>query len=203
MSGLADFIVTESLKTRSVIALHRFDTTFKHQVTKDLAARLFSAWKVTARSLKLKVNPEQAQDATFKNPKATVDIKVNDQPTKLHSSAETGRVRLVSPSVKLPLLLTDADRGIARDAFLDAAVEQFQAIIAHWGEVFTHVTMSGETKTDFVVKRDPRSARLCLIAKSKDKQIEHETTLYHVAIEHGRIGSKVRDHDTLYLSIDR
>ena len=38
---------------------------------------------------------------------------------------------------------------------------------------------------------------------STDKGVEHETVLYHISIEHGKIGSKVRDHDTIFLSVDR
>lgn len=201
MSSLASFIITESLKTRSVLALHRFDTLFKPQVTKDLQRDLYTAWKATARTLKLKVDPRAAEDASFKNPKALTAITVNDRPVKLHSSTETGRVRLVSPSVKLPLLLSDADLALARAAFLAAAVEQLQAAIAAWSEVFTHELKSGQAVTDFQVKHDSRSARLCLT--SMNKGVEHEIVLYHISIEHGKIGSKVRDHDTIFLSVDR
>ena len=201
MSSLASFIIAEGLKTRSVLALYRFDTLFKHQVTKDLQRGLYAAWKATARSLRLKVDPRAAEDATFKNPKALVSIAVNDRPVKLHSSAETGRARQVSPSVKLPLLLSDADLALAREAFLDTAVEQLNAVISTWTEVFVHELKGGQASTDFHVKRDGRSARLCLT--STDKSIEHETVLYHISIEHGKIGSKVRDHDTIFLSVDR
>lgn len=201
MSSLATFIVAEGLKTRSVLALHRFDTLFKHQVTKDLQQSLHAAWKATARSLKVKVDPQAAEDATFKNPKALTAIIVSDQPTKLHSSADTGRVKQVAPVVKLPLLLSDADRALAQAAFFDAAVEQLKLVIATFTEVFTHELSSGKASTDFTVKRSQHSVRLCLSAL--DKGVEHETVLYHVAIEHGKIGSKVRDHDTIFLSVDR
>lgn len=201
MSSLASFIIAEGLKTRSVLALHRFDTVFKHQVTKDLQRDLYAAWKAAARTLKVKVDPRAAEDAVFKNPKALTTISVSDRPVKLHASAETGRVRQVSPSVKLPLLLSDADLALAREAFLDAAVEQLNAVTVTWSEVFTHELKSGQASTDFQVKRDSRSARLCLT--STDKGIEHEIVLYHISIEHGKIGSKVRDHDTIFLSVDR
>lgn len=201
MSSLASFIVAEGLKTRSVLALHRFDTLFKHQVTKDLQQNLYAAWRTTARNLKLKVDPRAAEDATFKNPKALVSIAVNDRPVKLHASAENGRVRLVSPSVKLPLLLSDSDLALAREAFLSAAAAELQAALTSWSEVFIHELKSGQATTDFQVKRDSRSVRLCLTFTNKG--VEHETSLYHISIEHGKIGSKVRDHDTIFLSIDR
>lgn len=201
MSSLASFIIAEGLKTRSVLALHRFDTLFKHQVTKDLQQNIYAAWKAKARSLKLKVDPRAAEDATFKNPKALIAITVSDRPVKLHASAETGRVRQVSPTVKLPLLLSEPDLALAREAFLDVAVEQLNDVISTWSEVFTHELKSGQAATDFQVKRDSRSARLCLT--STDKGVEHETVLYHISIEHGKIGSKVRDHDTIFLSVDR
>lgn len=202
MSSLTTFIVAEGLKTRSVLALHTFDTLFKHQVTKDLQQRLFNAWKFTAKALKVKVDKQLAQDALFKNPKASVAIAVLEQPVKLFSSADTGRNKLVSPSVKLPLLLSDADRAIAKDALFDAAVEELQHLIHDdWIDVFTYELKSGKLKTDFKVKRDSSSVRLCLT--SSDKGVEHETVLYHIAIEHGKQSSKVRDHDTIYLSVDR
>jgi predicted ribonuclease YlaK len=201
VSSLSTFIVAESLKTRSVLALHRFDTLFKHQVTKDLQQELYAAWRSTARTLKVKVDKQTAEDAVFKNPKATVALVVSDKLVKLFSSAENGRVKLVSPSVKLPLLLSAADAGIAREAFLADAAKQFELAIHGWSEVFMHELKSGQVKTDFCVKRDNRSVRLCLTAA--DKSIEHETVLYHVTIEHGKLGSKVRDYDTIFLSIDR
>lgn len=201
MSNLASFILSEGLKTRSVLALHRFDTLFKHQVTKDLQQQLYAAWKATARGLKLRVDQQAAEDATFKNPKALTEIIVTAAPTKLHSSTETGRVKQVSPAVKLPLLLSDADRAIAQDAFFDAAAEQLKKVIATFSEVFTHELKSGQAATDFKVARSQHAVRLCLSAA--EKGVEHETVLYHVAIEHGKINSKVRDHDTIFLSIDR
>lgn len=201
MSNLASFILSESLKTRSVLALHRFDTLFKHQVTKDLQQQLYAAWRSTARSLKLKVDQQTAEDATFKNPKALTGIIVTASATKLHSSSETGHVKLVSPVVKLPLLLSDSDRAIAQDAFLEAAAEQFKNVIATFSEVFTHELKSGQAASDFKVSRSKRSVRLYLSAE--EKGVEHETVLYHVSVEHGKINSKVRDHDIIYLSIDR
>lgn len=201
MSSLASFIITESLKTRSVLALHRFDTLFKQQVTKDLQRGLYTAWKISARNLKVKIDPHAAEDAAFKNPKALLAITVSDKPIKLYTSTETGAVHQVSPSVKLPLLLSSTDLAIARTAFLDIAVEQFNEIISTWSEVFVHELKNGQAKTDFQIKRDNRSARLCL--SSSDKGVEHEIVLYHISIEHGKLGSKVRDHDTIYLSIDR
>lgn len=201
MSSLSSFIIAESLKTRSIIALHRYDAIFKHEITKDLQRRLFTAWKQQAKSLALKVDKLAAESATFKNPKATIAVTVAEIPIKLYSSAESGRARVVSPSVKLPLLLSDPDHAIAKEAMLTAAVTQFTEITHAWAEVFMHELNSGQIKTDFEVKRDSRSVRLCLTAI--DKHIEHETVLYHVAVEHGKLGSKVRDYDTIYLSVDR
>lgn len=201
MSSLSTFIVAEGLKTRSVLALHRFDTLFKHQVTKDIQQELYAAWHATAKALKIKVDKQAAEDAVFKNPKATVAVVVSNSPVKLFSSAENGRVKHVSPSVKLPLILSTADAGIAREAFLSDAAKQFELAIHGWSEVFMHELKNGQVKTDFCVKRDHRSVRLCLTAT--DKNVEHETVLYHVTIEHGKLGSKVRDYDTIFLSIDR
>lgn len=199
MSGLATFIITEGLKARSVLALHRFDNV-KHHVTKDLQRELLRAWKQATRSLKLSVDKAQAEDAVFKNPKALTDIAVSDVSTKLYTTAETGRVKQVSPTVKLPLLLSDADRAVAREKLFDAAADTFKTVIDTWSEVFIH-EKSGQARTDFCVKRDARSVRLCLTAL--EKGVEHETLLYHITIEHGKIGSKVRDHDTIFLSVDR
>ena len=199
MSGLVNFIITEGLKVRSVLALHRFDNV-KHHVTKDLERHLFTAWKAAARSLKLHVDKEQAEDASFKNPKALTAIEVTDKPTKLYTTAETGRVKQVSPAVKLPLLLSDADRQVAREKLFDAAAETFKLVLDTWSEVFIH-EKAGQAHTDFCVKRDARSVRLCLTAL--EKGVEHETLLYHITLEHGKVGSKVRDHDTIFLSVDR
>lgn len=199
--SLSDFIIAEGLKTRSVLSLHRFDTLFKHQVTKDLQQTLHDRWKAEVKRLKLKPNKEAVEDASFKNPKATVAIECSDRPVKLFSSTEHGLAKHVSPSVKLPLLLPPHDLAIARESLLDAASECFKAALSGWSEVFMHELASGRAVTDFKVKRDSRTVRLCLV--SLERGVEHETVLYHVAIEHGKIGSKVRDHDTIYLSVDR
>lgn len=153
------------------------------------------------KNLKLKVDPQAAEDARFKNPKALTEVTVTVAPVKLHSSTEHGLVKQVSPTVKLPLLLSDADRSIAQDAFLEAAAEQLKKVISTFSEVFVHELKSGQATTDFKVTKSNNSVRLCLSAL--EKGVEHETVLYHVAIEHGKINSKVRDHDTIFLSIDR
>ena len=200
MGSLTSFIITEGLKTRSVLALHRFDVMFKQQVTKDLQELLFATWKAAARSTKLHVDAELAQDATFKNPKALTKVLVDDKPTKLLSSEEAGKVKLVAPTVKLPLLLGEVNLALARTAFFDAAVEVFEKLISTWSEAFVH-EVNGQAASDFKIKRDHRSIRFCL--SHTEKNVEHEIVLYHVTVEHGKQGSKVRDHDTIYLSIDR
>lgn len=200
MGSLTSFIIAEGLKTRSVLALHHFDVMFKQQVTKDLQETLFASWKATLKTLKLQIDPELAQDATFKNPKALTKILVDNKPVKLLSSEEAGKVRLVSPTVKLPLLLGEVNLALARTAFFDTSVETFEKLIATWSEAFIH-EVAGRAASDFKIKRDHRSIRFCL--SHVEKNVEHEIVLYHVTVEHGKQGSKVRDHDTLYLSIDR
>lgn len=199
--SLSDFIIAEGLRTRSVLSLHRFDTLFKHQVTKDLQQALHARWKAEVKRLKLKPNFDVVEDTLFKNPKAVVEPVVSDRPVKLVSSTEHGLARQASPSVKLPLILPPHDLAIARDAMLDAASVCFTEVLNGWSEVFMHELPSGKITTDFKVKRDGRTVRLCLV--STERSVEHEIVLYHVAIEHGKIGSKIRDHDTIYLSVDR
>ena len=201
MMSFSTFIIKEGLKTKSVMTLHKYDTVFKSQIISYLGTHLYKAWKIASKSLKVKLHSDIAQDVRMKNSNAQIDIEVITLPIKLRATSDAGHSKTVSPSIKLPIYLSEYDRLLARQTFYDVTAEVFQQLIHDWSEIFIRISAAGNSVSDFKVKRDSRSVSLSLTFS--ENGIEHVINLFHVNIEQGKLNSKVRDYDILYLSIDR
>lgn len=199
MSSFSSHLLVEALRAKHVLTLHRFNELFKDQVTVDVRAALIKRWQAGIKALGLEV-PEQAKrEERLRSEKAVIEITLNDRPIKLGSSTELGRAAEVSPSVKVPYLHSKEERNLVKRRLFDDAEATFKVIIKGWRSAFMHERGDGQLATDFKVRRDERSVRLLL--SSKDGDVEHETTIFYVSIEHGKLGSKLRSYDTVYLGV--
>jgi hypothetical protein len=199
--SFSTFIITEKLKTRSLVALHGYDERYKHDIIKDLSQRLLDAWKDVIRIHKPKASKEAIEDAVFRSTRACTSVEIIAKPVKLYAAVEHGRTQLVSPSVNIPLILAEHDRQLIRRAILVASAEVFTELKTHWHAIFMHETPAGRLVSDFSITQDNHAVMLHLSYKEDD--VIHRVSLFHVTIENGKPGSKVRDHDIAYLSIDR
>ncbi len=109
-----------------------------------------------------------------------------------------GVKREVSPVVKVPLIVPSEQRDILRTRLFSDAQAAFQALIADYPEAFLRPSPTNPDRTDFVIRHDKASVRLCMA--SKDSGIEHEATLFFVTVEHGKPTSKLRPYDLVYLA---
>lgn len=200
MSKLSTFILDENLKARHVLSLHRFNELFKDQVTLDIRAELVKRWEVELKKLGIKVSAQVKREARIANEKVVTDITLIPRPIKLVGSSELGRSLEVSPSVKIPYLLTQEERDITKKCLFDTSELVFKRMIKTWKEAFMRERADGTLKTDFIIRRDgSRSLRLLL--SSKIEGVEHETPLFYISIEHGKLSSKVRSYDLVYLGV--
>ena len=135
MSKLSAFLLTERLSDKQVIALHRFNELFKAQITVDVTDALVASWTKAIKQLP-RVKPAAAEEAILQNPKVLTDVTVVERPVKLLAASELGRSTEVSPAVKLPLLLSRAERTIAINKLFDIAQDVFNKIIHDWSEAF-------------------------------------------------------------------
>ena len=196
---LSSFILSENLKNKHVLALHKFKSLFKDQVTLDVRADLSKRWDSVIAKLDAKVPAKEKREARLKYEKAVTDVTLFTRPTKLYSSSELGRVTEVSPAVKVPHLLSKEERNLISKQLFDAGEEAFKAAISMWRDVFQRERFDGTWVTDFIIRRDERSVRLLL--SSKHTGVEHETPLFYVSIEHGKAGSKTRAYDMVYFGV--
>jgi len=197
---LKSFIVNEGLKTRSAVALYRYDTLFKAEITDDLVERLFSAWKKLAKKHANLLSASEQEDLKFKSEKALVTVEASKAPKKLMSTDQYGHHKKVAPTLLIPVSASTSSKELIRSQGLAAAKEVFEELIERWSEVFMY-ELGGKLKSDFKV--EVRQSAVMLKLEHADGALQRSSSLFHVAIEHGKIGSKVRDHDTLYLSVDR
>lgn len=196
---LSSFILSENLKAKHVLSLHRFKELFKDQVTLDLRSNLFKLWDSIVTKLDVKVPPATKREARLKYEKAVTEVTLLSRPTKLYSSTELGRTSEVSPAVKIPHLLSREERNLIIKRLFDESESAFKHTVATWKEAFMRERFDGTWVTDFVIRRDERSIRLLL--SSKNNGVEHETPLFYVSIEHGKAGSKTRAYDMVYLGV--
>lgn len=197
MSKLSAFILTERLNDKQVIALHRFNELFKAQVTVDITDVLVATWTKAIKQLP-KVKASTAEDAKLQNPKVLTDVTVVEKPLKLLAASELGRSTEVSPAVKVPLLLSRAERTVVTNKLFDIAQETFNKTLRDWSEAFMF-ERSGRLATEFKVRRDSRAVRLSLVTSTDN--VEHETIVYYVTVEHGKATSKARSYDLVYLNV--
>lgn len=196
---LSSFILSETLKNKHVLSLHKFKELFKDQVTLDVRSNLLKRWDTVISKLEVKVPPAVKREARLKYEKAVTEVTLFSRPTKLYSASELGRTTEVSPAVKVPHLLSKEERNLIVKQLFAAGEETFKHVIDTWKEAFQRERADGTWVTDFKVRKDERSVRLLLSSKSEG--VEHETPLFYVSIEHGKAGSKTRAYDMIYLGV--
>lgn len=199
MANFSSHLISEALKSKHVLTLHRFNELFKDQVTVDVRAALVKRWRAGIKALGLVVPEQAAKEERIRSEKAVIEITLSDRPLKLAASTELGRMAEVAPSVKVPYLHSKEERNLVRKRLFDEAEAAFKSVIKTWREAFQHEKANGQLGTDFKIRRDERSVRLLL--SSKDGDVEHETPIFYVSIEHGKLGSKLRSYDLIYLGV--
>jgi hypothetical protein len=189
--------LAEQISAKQAVALQRF-AQHKHKATMLVSSMLVAAWSKRLPKLP-DVKPQLKDQLLAVNPKASVSIELIEQAIRLQHQSEYNRGLEVSPAVKVPLALSPPERLYVLNVLLDTAQEVLERLVVKLPAVFSTSRSDGTFKPDFKVRRDSKSVRLSLITKVGN--VEHETAVFYVAVEHGKLNSKARSFDLVYLGV--
>lgn len=197
MPSLKNFIINEENRTSHAERYLGYLDRYHSQVFLDLKKNLQKSWGDAVASLAKKhpISDEVMQDALLRNPKATPELKLVPGAEKLI----TARVREpleVSPSVKVPFVYSAQERQLLVKQLLKAANEAIEETIVGWKEIFNY-EHKGKLQPWFKITHDPDEVRLQL--SLGDGPHEAFKTLYSVRVEYGKLGSKLKDFDRVYV----
>ncbi len=194
--SLKNFIVREELRVNHAERYLKYLSHYNREVYVDITKALAKRWtsEVTKLSKKYQPHPEAIQDAQLKRETATVALEVVERGERISTSRSSTPIQ-VSPSVKIPLVYSEAEREIIRAALLKAAEETIEKATKGWSTIFHHENKSQLTPS-FKIVRDQDEIRFQLIASSGSQ--ETYNTLYTVRVEYGKVSSKIRDFDRIY-----
>lgn len=197
MTNLQNFIIQEELRADHAERFLIFQERYNDQVLLDLKKALEKEWSKNANVLikKHKLDIDDVELALIQNSKASVSIDVESKDEKISSSRSREAIE-VSPSVKISLLFKQQARDLIIKTFLDAAENSIKHIADQWREIF-RVEKQGRAVPWFKIVRDKDEIRFQL-ALSNGKN-EMYRTLYSVRVDYGKLGSKTKDFDRVYL----
>jgi hypothetical protein len=198
LTGLKSFILNEEIKVSHAERYLGFLDKYHSQVFHDLKQQLEKNWAAEVAELKKKhpLSAESVQDATFRNPKATTELKLVTSSERLTTSRARGPLE-VSPSVKVPFVYTTPERHLLTGKLLGSAKEAMNLLAAGWKEIF-NFEHKGKLQPWFKIVQDSDEIRFQLSLGTG--QSESFKTLYAVRVEYGKTGSKLKDFDRLYLT---
>ena len=198
MQGLKNYIISEEIKVSHAARYLGYIERYHSQVFLDLKHRLEKIWEGTVDSLikKHPVSDETIQDSLLRNPKATPELKLVKIPEKL----VTARVREpleVAPSAKVPFVYSIQERHLLTKQLLVAAKKAMEETAADWKEIFNY-EHKGKLQPWFKILDDADEVRFQLSMGTGTT--EAFKTLYSVRVEYGKLGSKLKDFDRVYLT---
>ena len=191
------FIIQENLRAEHAERFILYQERYNAEVLLDLKKLLESDWTKAINSLskRYKITDEDVQSARFQNDNATVALSVESKDEKITSPRHREPV-LVSPSVKIPLLYKKEERDLITKALLDSADDTIKDVTHQWREIF-RVERKGRATPWFKIVRDHDEIRFQLALT--DGSQEMYKTLYAIRVEYGKVGSKLKDFDRIYL----
>ena len=195
--SLQNFILQEALKTEHAARFILFQERYNTQVLLDLKKALEKEWAkdVTSLSKKHVIAQDDIQFAQLQNPKAVIELALEPRDERIISSRHREAVE-VSPSVKIPLLYKRDERDLIIETILKSAETAFKEVADSWREIF-RVEKKGRATPWFKLVHDKHELRFQLALTDGDN--ETYKTLYAVRVEYGKLGTKTRDFDRVYL----
>lgn len=191
------FIIQEDLRAEHAERFILYQERYNAEVLIDLKKWLESDWTkaVSSLSKKHKITDADSQMALLQNDNATTALTIESKDEKITSPRHREPV-LVSPSVKIPLLYKKEERDLITKALLDVAEGSIKDVTHQWREIF-RVERRGRATPWFKIVRDLDEIRFQLALT--DGSQEMYKTLYTVRVEYGKVGSKLKDFDRIYL----
>jgi len=195
--SLKTFIIKEELNAEHSARFLLFKERYHTLVLVDLKKSLETEWTkdVKALSKRYKIEDEDLQLALLKNPKAVIQMLIEPKDEKIISSRHRETIE-ISPSVKIPLLYKKEERDLMIQELLRYAEVAIKNVASNWDEIF-NIEKKGRASAWFKIVHDNDEIRFQL-ALSDNKQ-ETYKTLYSIRVEYGKVGSKTKDFDRVYL----
>jgi hypothetical protein len=200
MTNLKNFLVQEAIDESHAKRLLDYQDKFHNEAAAELHERLAKAWSASLKELAKKHQPDAdaIQDMNFKNPdKACVGLDLVTAPRKIQSS-RFHKVKETSLSVKISLAFTEPQRKVIRKTLLAEASKVLKGLMDDWRLVFKQENPKGLITTLFQIVHHDDEVRFGL-ASGADDASNHYRTVFVVGTEYGKAGTKLRDHDLVYL----
>jgi hypothetical protein len=193
-----NFIIQEAVKNEHAARFMLFKERYHTQIFLDLKNELEKSWDKEVSKLikKYKVSDDDAKFSVIQNPKTSTVISVESKAEKLTNPRYRESIE-VSPSVKIPLIYKREERDLITGSILDVAEDAINKITTEWKEIFK-IEKNGRSIPWFRIVRESDEIRFQLVI-SEGKQ-EMFKTLYSVRIDFGKVGSKIKDFDRIYLT---
>jgi len=199
MTNLKNFIVQEAIDEQHAKRLLDYQDKFHKEASVELSERLTKAWKAQIAELSKKYKPfaGAVQSLNFRNPgKACVGIDLVDSPRKIHS-ARFHKVKEVSPSVNISLAYTEAQRKVIRSDLIEKSAEVMKRLIDDWTVAFKSEAPNGKITTLFKIIHHDDEVRLTFASEHGSSSTHR--AVFVVSTEFGKEGTKLRDHDAVFL----
>lgn len=195
--SLQSFIIQEDLRAEHAERFILYQDRYNTEVLLDLKKWLESDWTKAVNSLskKHKITDDNVQMAMLQNSNATTSLSVESRDEKITSPRHREPI-LVSPSVKIPLLYKKEERDLITKELLDKAENTIKDVTHQWREIF-RVERKGRATPWFKIVKDRDEIRFQLALT--DGSQEMYKTLYAIRVEYGKVGSKLKDFDRIYL----
>ena len=207
MKSFKNHSLTEQVRASHAAKYMNYEEKYHHKLGMALRDELINNWQADIKRMndqldtmiKKQHSSVASQDHVNRMKETNPDVKTTyelvDKPESLSSSRWIGS-KFVGPSVKIPIsILSTPHRIDAINFLLDAAEGVFHYATKKIGKI---LDLSGEDSLPslFRVVRDHEDVKLQFVSSKGG----HETakTIFKVAVEHGRPGSKTKDFDRVF-----
>lgn len=192
--GFKAFNLREDVRASHAAKFMNYEEKYHHKLAMEARRQLIDAWQQKLSSLESSLDKDSAERAAEVNPNGTLKMVIISSPEKVTSSRWMSQ-RLIGPSVKIPAFYSVHDRRHIISTFLDTSKQVLKTLVSKTGKV---LNLDGEDQLPslFRVVADGDDVKLQFVSKKGG----HETskTIFKVAVEHGRPGSKTKDFDRVF-----
>lgn len=191
MKRFSDFALQEEVRASHAAKFMTYEDQYHHKLAIEARRNLIDAWKQVIQPIS--VNQDRVAAVLERNPKACVKLEVAEEPERVSSTRWAG-TKLIGPSVKIPACFPIPDRVSIAKKLLASSKETLERLVRQAGKV---LELDGFDLWELLrVVADDDDVRLQFVSSKGGR--ETAKTIFKVALEHGRPGSKTRDFDRVF-----
>lgn len=197
MKRFRDFALQEEVRASHAARFMNYEEKHHHQLALEAARALIRAWEADVKKLNRELKPQESWEAPQLAPDGQTvlhpRLQVITHAERWTSTRWQGTM-LVGPSVKVPLAFSPSQRRYAIHTLLTSAEHVLERLITDTAKILNLDAEEDLTKI-FKVARD-EEVKLRFV--SSKQGAETSKTIFKVLVDHGRPGSKTRDHDRVF-----